>query len=207
MLHRAFPCRAHCRWGSAFGLGGANESVVSLCIRWVGTVPLVVLGVLLVDLLIYRMFYGWIPGGRRLLMAQSLVLFVVAVPVLGAHIRYWRRLLRNTPKVYCSLALPACYRCGFDLAGILTEDPRARVVCPECGQRQLRCRVPNLRGVVPPVDIRRPLTPAQPLVPRPARDVAASKPLPPGVVVRVIKDEPASASPSIPTLSGDDRSG
>lgn len=121
-----------------------------------------------------------------------------------SHALYWRILLRQTPRVYSALAVPTCYRCGFDLAGILTDEPRTRVVCPECGQRQLRCRIPQDRPVVwkarqEPFSPR-PLTPAQPLAPK-RSGPPAPPPLPAGVVVRVIKDEPVEAGPGARKIS------
>ncbi|MDX2017539.1 MAG: hypothetical protein SFY95_07870 [Planctomycetota bacterium] len=186
------PRAPHFRWGRRFVSTGHGESGF----WWMHRVP----GSVIYAILLALNGHLWMTSGGPFRFGSGLAAFVIAPVVLMvsfacvAHALYWRILLRSTPRVYSALAVPTCYRCGFDLAGILTDEPRARVVCPECGQRQLRCRIPQDRPVVwkAPKEpfIPRPVTPAQPLVPRPARDVAASKPLPPGVVVRVIKDEP-----------------
>jgi transcription elongation factor Elf1 len=194
LLWRVLPRRSHFRWGSGGGLGAAGESWLSTYARTVVTACALPASVLFIVNVIDLAADGRIVTGPGFVVVQGLFTALFVVPVMVAHWSYSRTLLRNTPKVYCSFALPTCYRCGFDLAGLLDDNPRARVVCPECGQRQLRCRLPNLRRVVPPVDVHRPVTPAQPLAPKSSRS-AAPPPRPPGVTVRVIRDEPVEAGP------------
>lgn len=150
----------------------------------------------------------WMTSGGPFRFGSGLAVFVIAPVALmvslscAAHALYWRILLRQTPRVYSALAVPTCYRCGFDLTGILTDEPRTRVVCPECGQRQKRSRLPQDRPVVwkarqEPFSPR-PLTPAQPLAPKRSRQptsAPAPPPRPTGVTVRVIKEEPVEGDP------------
>lgn len=161
------PRRAHARWASMNIGSGHGESEVLAIARLSGIwicIPLAVM-------------YGLLGlAGENLLTSASLQIIIVNIFLalltlfgLVAYVRRVRTLLRHSPRAYALLALPTCYRCGFDLAGILTDEPRARVVCPECGQRQLRCRIPQDRPVV---------------------WKAAPKSPPSGVVMRFNRDEP-----------------
>ncbi|MDX2017540.1 MAG: hypothetical protein SFY95_07875 [Planctomycetota bacterium] len=56
---------------------------------------------------------------------------------------YRRADRRTRPWTYYRLYVPRCARCEFPLGGLLEPDPAQRVVCPECGFRQMRSLPPQ----------------------------------------------------------------
>lgn len=136
------PRAPHFRWGKRARIPGHTPNSYWGRVRFT-TLP--ASAVLVVVFVTRSLYHARIPVPRGALEWVLCVLALAGSVVLPAvaHALYWRILLRSTPRVYSALAVPTCYRCGFDLAGILTDDPRARVVCPECGFRQMRSLPPQ----------------------------------------------------------------